>query len=173
MYFFSDIFFDSVNSYICMKEKEMFKKLDLSDDAVANDVYCIQKAAYKIEAELLGTDEIPPLQESFESLQEVDELFLGFYQGKKLVGVVSYKIEAAVLDIYRLFIEPSSIRQGIGRRLLDYVVQKNRGCEAVIVSTGEKNVPAVLFYESYGFETQSVYHKGQPMWYAKTDNRSL
>ena len=71
----------------------MFQELDLSNNTIAEAVFRIQKAAYQIEAELLGTDEILPLRESFTSLQEVDELFIGFYQENQLTGVLSYKIE--------------------------------------------------------------------------------
>ena len=134
----------------------MFQELDLSNNTIAEAVYRIQKAAYQIEAELLGTDEIPPLQESFEGLQEVDELFIGFYQEQQLIGVLSYKIEEQVIDVYRLFIDPSALRQGIGRKLLNYVCQQHENCQKMIVSTGEKNQPAVHFYEAYGFEKESA-----------------
>ncbi|MFC4709496.1 GNAT family N-acetyltransferase [Enterococcus eurekensis] len=133
----------------------MFQELDLSNNRIAEAVYRIQKAAYQIEAELLGTDQIPPLQESFTGLQEVDESFIGFYQKKKLTGVLSYKIEEQVIDVYRLFIDPSALRQGIGKKLLNYVCQQHKNCQKMIVSTGEKNQPAVHFYEAYGFEKES------------------
>ena len=133
----------------------MFQKLDLSNDEIAQEVYRIQKSAYLIEAELLGTDEIPPLQESYESLQAVDELFIGSYHDSKLVGILSYKIEGSTLDIYRLFVDPGVFRQGIGRQLLDYVNQRHSECKKMIVSTGHKNLPAIQFYTKYGFEKES------------------
>lgn len=133
----------------------MFQKLDLSSDEIAQEVYRIQKAAYRIEAELLGTDEIPPLQESYEGLQTVDELFVGFYRDLRLVGVLSYKVEGRTIDIYRLFVDPRVFRQGIGRQLLDYVDQMHDECQKMIVSTGHKNLPAIQFYTKHGFEKES------------------
>lgn len=133
----------------------MFQQLDLSNNHLAQAVYQIQKAAYQIEAELLGTAEIPPLQESFEGLQKVDETFIGFYQASRLLGVISYKVADQIIDIYRLFIHPDVLRQGVGRKLIDYVVSQNLECRKMIVATGEKNYPAVKFYRSYGFETES------------------
>ena len=44
------------------------ERLDLSDVETAVQVLQVQRAAYRVEAELIGFDGIPPLHESYEEL---------------------------------------------------------------------------------------------------------
>ncbi|MBS8266648.1 GNAT family N-acetyltransferase [Mesobacillus boroniphilus] len=116
------------------------------------EVLELQRKSYRIEADLIGTDEIPPLKETFEQLQDCGETFIGCYVNGRLAGAVSYKKERNVLDIHRMMVHPEFFRRGIARKLLDQLDQI--GAPEMIVSTGSANTPAVKLYEKIGFERQ-------------------
>ncbi|WP_066371345.1 GNAT family N-acetyltransferase [Neobacillus fumarioli] len=129
----------------------MIKKIDLTNPKLAKEVLNIQIASYKVEAELIGSDEIPPLKDTVDTLQQCGETFYGYYINEELSGVISIKIENGVMDIHRLFVHPKHFRKGIANRLLDFVQTNETGLETIIVSTGSKNIPAINFYQKNGF----------------------
>src|SRR5258708_29589571 len=53
------------------------RRLDLSDPDTLRRLRELQRAAYAVEAELIGFDGIPPLQESLRDLRDCGESFLG------------------------------------------------------------------------------------------------
>nr|WP_285890855.1 GNAT family N-acetyltransferase [Mesobacillus subterraneus] len=116
------------------------------------EVLDLQRKSYKIEADLIGTDEIPPLKETFEQLQECGETFIGCYIEGRLAGAVSFKKEGEVIDIHRMMVHPDYFRRGIARKVISKLEQI--GCSEMIVSTGAANTPAVEFYEKLGFERE-------------------
>jgi len=122
----------------------MFKKIDITNPDIAKEVLNIQLPAYQIEAKLIGFDEI-------DSLQQCGETFYGYYINGNLCGVISFVIESFVLDIHRLFVDPKYFRKGIAKQLLDHILNVETGFDTVIVKTGNKNIPALRFYQKYGF----------------------
>lgn len=128
------------------------KELNLNEIMECAEVLDLQRKSYKIEAELIGTDEIPPLKETFEELQNCGETFIGCYIEGRLAGAISFKIEGEVIDIHRMMVHPDFFRRGIARKLLCQLEQY--GCSQMIVSTGAANTPAVKLYEKLGFERQ-------------------
>ncbi|MFO1444150.1 GNAT family N-acetyltransferase [Bacillus sp. Bva_UNVM-123] len=129
----------------------MIKIIDISLKDIARDVLNIQIPSYKVEAEIIGTDEIPPLKDTVETLQVCKETFFGYYEDKELCGAISLKIEDNVVDIHRLIVHPTHFRKGVAQKLLNYV-SSNFESEKIIVATGSKNMPAVRFYEKNGFK---------------------
>jgi len=123
----------------------------MTNPKLANDILNIQTAAYKVEAEIIGSDDIPPLQDTVESLQQCGETFYGYYVDEKLCGVISIKQFDNAVDIHRLMIHPKNFRQGIAQKLLDFVENNVEKDGIIIVSTGTKNIPAVSFYLKNGF----------------------
>ena len=53
------------------------RSLDLRDDGLAETVLDLQRAAYRIEADLIGSDAIPPLHETLAELTEAPLQWLG------------------------------------------------------------------------------------------------
>ncbi|WP_423410649.1 GNAT family N-acetyltransferase [Heyndrickxia sp. MSNUG] len=111
----------------------------------------LQRKSYIIEAELIGTTEIPPLTETFEQLQNCGETFIGYYIDNKLAGAVSYKREAGTLDIHRVMVHPDFFRRGIAAKLIKHIEAHEKNTSKTIVSTGAANLPAVRLYEKLGF----------------------
>ena len=129
----------------------MISPLDLSDRTLAERLLAVQHAAYAIEAELIGFDGIPPLQEDLASLMSSAEHWLGRYDGDVLVGAVAYEFpDDDTVEISRLIIDPSYARRGHGRALLDHLDQ-HEPRPTSLVSTGSANIPAVTLYKSRGY----------------------
>ena len=130
----------------------MIRDLDLSDERQVLEILSLQDASYAVEAELIGTFDIPPLKDTGDTLRRCGETFCGFFAEGRLAGAISYKIEGDVLDIHRLVVHPDRFRKGIARTLVKHV-EKNAGTvERIVVSTGTKNFPARRLYRSLGFE---------------------
>lgn len=128
----------------------MIKSLDFSDSTLAQRALDIQKLAYRIEADLIGFEGIPPLHETLEDLRQSSETFLGYFVEDVLAGMISYSIEDTALDIGRLVVHPDYFRRGIGQALVRHV-ESLAGIEKWIVSTGALNHPARKLYENLGF----------------------
>ncbi|HAG42334.1 MAG TPA: GNAT family N-acetyltransferase, partial [Clostridium sp.] len=71
----------------------MIKQLDLKDKKVLEKVLDVQISSYKIEAEIIGFDEIPPLKDTINTLKQCNETFYGYFIDDILAGIISYKIE--------------------------------------------------------------------------------
>lgn len=128
----------------------MIKKINLDDDNIS-EIIKIQKQAYKIESELINYDDIPPLKDNEITLKNCSEEFYGYYINNELAGIISYKIRNKTLDIHRLAINPKFFRKGISNELLSFIEKKNTDIKRIIVSTGEKNIPAINLYTKNGF----------------------
>jgi ribosomal protein S18 acetylase RimI-like enzyme len=126
-------------------------ELDVRDEAVAAEILKLQRAAYRHEAELIGSDAIPPLRETLEELQASGERFLGAFVDEQLAGVVSWKLDGGVLDIHRLAVAPAVFRRGIGTALVRAVLGAEPSAARAVVQTGALNAPAKALYAREGF----------------------
>ncbi|MDD9272269.1 GNAT family N-acetyltransferase [Paenibacillus sp. GCM10023248] len=126
----------------------------------------LQLASYRVEAELIGFDDIPPLKDGIQSIREADETFYGYYvqeeneaEEGKLVGAISFSREGCVVTICRMMVHPNFFRRGIARALLEHILQEQEhaGAQLFIVSTGTANAPAIQLYENFGFAAKRVF----------------
>lgn len=127
------------------------RALDLSDGAEASDILAVQRAAYRIEANLIGSDAIPPLRETLAQLQATQEHFVGAFFAHHLAGILSYQQDDTTLDICRLAVHPTYARRGIGTALLLDTLRREPHTSRVVVSTGALNTPARALYQREGF----------------------
>ncbi|MEV4253976.1 GNAT family N-acetyltransferase [Spirillospora sp. NPDC049652] len=127
-------------------------RLDLHDPAVLAEVWGIQRAAYAVEAELIGSHDIPPLRETLTDLRECGEHFLGAQDDGKLLGAVSWTVlDDGTVDICRLVVHPSAHRRGLATALLD-ALDAEVPASRTVVSTGTANHPALALYQARGFK---------------------
>ena len=121
------------------------RPLDLQDPRTRQDLVALQRAAYRVEADLIGSEAMPALRETPEQLAASGETFLGAFDGG-LVGAISYKRSAGTIDIHRLVVHPRAFRRGVATRLL-------AGLPAGrwIVTAAVANAPAVALYDGHGF----------------------
>ena len=103
------------------------EELDIARREIASAVLELQRRAYRIEAALLGSDEIPPLHESLEELQASGETFLGAFLDGILAGAISWRVEDGVIDLHRLVVDPSRHRAGVGTALVRAALVPSRG----------------------------------------------
>jgi GNAT superfamily N-acetyltransferase len=127
-------------------------RLDLSDRATAEALLALQRRAYAVEAELIGSEAIPPLHETLAELQACGETFLGALVEGQLAGAISWRLEDGALDIHRLVVDPRRSRQGIGSALVQAALAAEPQAVHAIVQTGADNAPARAFYVREGFD---------------------
>jgi ribosomal protein S18 acetylase RimI-like enzyme len=128
------------------------RAIDVTDAETAKQLLTVQHRAYAVEAELIGFDGIPPLQEDLAGLMSSTEHWLGRYDGSSLVGAVAYEFpDADTVEISRLVVDPSYARQGHGRALLDEL-DALEPRPTSLVSTGTANTPATRLYQSRGYQ---------------------
>jgi len=127
-------------------------QLDLSEPDVAEQIHELQRAAYRVEADLIGYHGIPPLHESIAELRIRQLDWRGIRAGGRIVAAIAVTGEGRVCDIDRLVVEPRWHRRGLGRRLVESVLVH----DMVTVATGTANTPALALYESLGFHRLHV-----------------
>lgn len=130
----------------------MIKRLNLKEVETAKEVLALQKASYRVEADILNYYEIPPLKDSIHSLKACDEIFYGYYIYDILAGIISYKIIGNILNIYRVAVHPHFFRMGIGGILLNYIENVEENITRIIVHTGKKNLPGINLYLKNGYQ---------------------
>lgn len=117
------------------------RPLDLSDPHTLRCLRDLQRASYAVEAELIGFDGIPALQESLEELRDCGESFLGLHDETGLAGAVSWvRLPDGTLDICRLMVHPRAHRRGIATVLLDSL-DRAEPPQRAVASTGRPTIP--------------------------------
>lgn len=116
----------------------------------SDELLALQRAAYAIEAALIGDDRIPALSEDLPALVAAGLSWWGAVEGDRLVGAVAWVETSGLIDVHRLVVAPSAARRGIGRALVTEVLRL-AGDRRVEVSTGRDNGPGRALYEELGF----------------------
>ena len=129
----------------------MICQIDIRKPDIARQVHALQKASYTIESHLINYSDLPPLLETIEDLQDSAEHFLAFTERGQILGAISYTRDENILEICRLVVSPHHFRRGIAGRLLKSLEAKEAGVKRIIVSTAEKNYPAIFLYQKHGY----------------------
>ncbi|CAM4295507.1 GNAT family N-acetyltransferase [Bacillus subtilis] len=130
----------------------MIEFLQHKEATIAREILAVQIPAYIKETEIISFDGIPALQEKVKDIQASHEQFAGYRKNGKLIGVISYEKNMHHLTICRLVVHPDGFRKGIGRALLQFVIDHNEDAEKIEVVTAENNTPAVSLYTQAGFQ---------------------
>ncbi|WP_342563037.1 GNAT family N-acetyltransferase [Paenibacillus sp. FSL R7-0345] len=133
-------------------------RLDLQDEYTLSELWSLQHKAYRLEAEIIGFNEIPPLLETREMLAAVKEVFYGCLDDNgDLLGAAAVLEETpGKLTVTRMMVNPEHFRQGIAGSLLEFIFRHHSAMEQFIVSTGKLNRPAVTLYTKHGFVPAAV-----------------
>ena len=129
----------------------MIKKLDHTNQAIATKMRIVFQESYAIEAKLLNAINFPPLQRPLESYIESTTTFFGYHIKDKIVGIIEVSSNEKTTHINSLVVSPHFFRQGIGRDLMDYILQ-NFSSKVFTVETGLENIPASTLYKNFGFK---------------------
>jgi ribosomal protein S18 acetylase RimI-like enzyme len=139
------------NSNINIEDKvNMITILDNTDPEVAKQIHNIFQNSYKIEAQLIGTLNFPPLSRSAEDIEKSKTKFYGFSENQCLAAILEISLEDKCLGIDSLTVHPNYFRKGIANKLISYVLKVNDFSEAV-VETAVVNIPAIKLYKKHGF----------------------
>ncbi|QKS70492.1 GNAT family N-acetyltransferase [Paenalkalicoccus suaedae] len=131
----------------------MIKKIDVREVHVAEQVKELQQLSYRVEAELIGFEALPPLSDTVLSIQHSGETFWGYFSDEKLCGAIAYTEDGDTCDVCRLMVHPDYFRKGIAQALFDHV-RANIDVTDFVVATGAKNMPAIRFYVRNGFQVE-------------------
>ncbi|MDI9893473.1 MULTISPECIES: GNAT family N-acetyltransferase [Nocardiaceae] len=126
----------------------------VADRPLAGQILAVQKSSYAVEARLIGDDRIPLLHESVNDLCAAQVHWLVACADDEILGAAAWSGS----EIDRLVVSPHAHRQGIGRALVEVMIDSIVG-QRIQVATGRDNAPARRLYESLGFvhtENQQV-----------------
>ncbi len=129
----------------------MIKKLDHTNQAIATKMRIVFQESYAIEAKLLNAVNFPPLQRPVENYIKSTTTFFGYHIKDKIVGIIEVSPKEKTTHINSLVVSPHFFRQGIGRELMNYILQKFPS-KVVTVETGLENIPASKLYTSFHFK---------------------
>lgn len=142
------------------------RPLDIDDDETAAAVLALQRSAYAVEADLIGSDGIPALTETLQQLRTADESWLGVLDPETghLAGAVAWReLDHGIVDICRLVVAPEAFRRGIATTLLNALDGAVPG-RPMVVSTGRANEPALALYRRRGFRVVRDREAAPGLW---------
>jgi len=128
----------------------MITKLDNTYELVANQIFTVFQNSYKVEAQLIGTVEFPPLQRTATDIIISKTQFFGYFENECLAAVIEIVIEGSHLEINSLTVDPSYFRRGIADKLIHYVLNII-DFTCAVVETAAVNEPAINLYKKHGF----------------------
>jgi ribosomal protein S18 acetylase RimI-like enzyme len=128
----------------------MITKLDNSNKEVAKQVFTVFQRSYKMEAQLIGIIDFPPLLRSVKDIQRSKTQFYAFVKDECIAAIIEIAIEEQHLDINSLTVDPNYFRKGIASKLISFVLEKSRFSEAIL-ETAAVNLPAINVYKKHGF----------------------
>jgi len=128
----------------------MITKLENSNEIIANQIHTIFQSSYKVEAQLIGVHDFPPLLRSVKDIVNSKTDFYGFNDNNCLAAIIEIEIDEKHLDIHSLTVDPKYFRKGIADKLINYVL-KTFDLTVAIVETASVNQPAINLYERNGF----------------------
>lgn len=136
---------------VCLLDIEVVT-LDQRERAVAEGVVSVQRAAYAVEAAIIGYDRMPGLLEGVDDVMRLPLTLLGAKADGRLAGVLGFTVTDSVVEIDRLVVHPTHFRRGVGGRLVSALHDLGARAERFEVSTGTDNAPAVSLYLAMGYE---------------------
>ena len=130
----------------------MIKRINHREEKLAQQIYLIFQASYKVEAKLLQATKFPPLTRTVNDFIECENAFYAYYIEDDIAGIIEIDINnKSSTHIQSLVVYPKFFRQGIGKSLVQFVFEKYKS-KIFSVETGLANQPAINLYSAFGFE---------------------
>ena len=118
-----------------------------------SELYALQLLAFESEAEMIGSRDVPALQESREAHREdfVNWITLKLInRDDEIIGAIRYRPQGGLIEVGRLMTHPDYRRQGIAQRLMAEV-DKAHPQETKELYTCTKSWINIRLYEKIGY----------------------
>ena len=132
----------------------MINKINNKRDEIAKEIRDIFQASYAVEAEMLKAIDFPPLKRTISQFLDSNSEFYAYYLKQNIAGLIEINNNQDATHIQSLVVYPKYFRQGIGRKLVEFVLDTYKSI-IFTVETGVDNHPAIKLYISLGFEEQN------------------
>lgn len=129
----------------------MIERLKNNDLEIAKKIRSVFQLSYKVEANILNATDFPPLKRPLENYVNSNTAFFGYLKNEELAGVIEIEHNNNFIHIYSLVVDPGFLRQGIARKLMEYVINIFDS-KLFVVETGLKNGPATKLYKKFDFK---------------------
>ncbi|HLW30731.1 MAG TPA: N-acetyltransferase [Aequorivita sp.] len=154
----------------------MIKKLQNSNIEISKNIFFIFQVSYAIEAELLNITDFPPLKRTLENYINSSTEFFGYFKNQNLAGVIEIdnnnnnNNNNKFTHINSLVVDPKFFRQGIARKLMEFVFE-TFDSDLFVVETGLENGPAIKLYNNLGFKEVNQWNTDHGIRKVKFDRR--
>lgn len=81
---------------------------------------------------------------------EADYVY-GYYEDNNLLGFIHVSKSFEVVDIVNIVVDINSRKMGIGRKLIEFVIDSFSDINSIMLEVRESNLNAISFYEKLGF----------------------
>jgi len=132
-------------------------KINNKNKEITNKIRDVFQASYAVEAKLLNTIDFPPLSRKVSQFINSNSEFYAYYQSNDIIGIVEVKNQQELTHIQSLVVDPKHFRKGIGRKLIQFTLEKDI-TKVFNVETGLKNTPALKLYESFNFKEEKQWN---------------
>jgi len=132
----------------------MIIKINNKKKKIANQIQNIFQASYTVESQLLNAVDFPPLKRTISQFLHSNTEFYAYYINKNIAGVIEIENNQDLTHIQSLVVYPNYFRKGIGRTLVQFVLDIYN-TKIFTVETGLENYPAIQLYTSFGFKKQN------------------
>ena len=129
----------------------MIERLQNKDVEISKKIRSVFQVSYSIEAKLLNAKDFPPLKRPLESYVKSNTTFFGYLKNKELAGIIEIDYDNDTTQINSLVVDPKFFRQGIARKLIEFVFETFNS-NLFVVETGLKNEPALELYKKLDFK---------------------
>ena len=129
----------------------MIERLKNNDLEISKKIRSVFQLSYKVEAKILNATDFPPLKRSLENYVNSNTAFFGYLKNQELAGVIEIEHNDNFTHINSLVVDPGFFKQGIARKLMEYVIN-TFDSKLFVVETGLKNGPATELYKKFDFK---------------------
>lgn len=82
-----------------------------------------------------------------------------YIENDLVIGYLSYSIMYEKAEINNIYVLKQYRSQGIGSKLLDYLIKKCKDCENITLEVRKDNESAIFLYKKYGFKEVAIREK--------------
>jgi ribosomal protein S18 acetylase RimI-like enzyme len=120
----------------------------------AEEIFALQKLAYRSEAEIYNDFNIPPLVQTLEGIEKdfKDQFFLKAIMNGRIIGSVRAYTREGTCYIGRLIVHPDFQNRGIGTRMMNEIERIFNTFRRFELFTGDRSERNLYLYQELGYK---------------------